>query len=100
MTVVAIVANCMEPPTNRRATAVRLVVAWGSTAFGGVHQAFDYSAMVMFSAANWDVPPGTGYLTVAVLGLSGLLTLAYGLRQPGSAQRLRTAGSALVHHPA
>src|SRR5215213_8594387 len=55
---------------------VRLIVlAWGATAFGLVHLVVDYAAMVSFNSANWDVPPGTGYGTVAVLVAAATVTL-------------------------
>jgi hypothetical protein len=60
-----------------------LLVLWGTTAFGMVHAIIEWDAMVIFSAANWDVPPGTGYLTGATLLISGLLTaLMTTLRPP------------------
>ena len=88
LTLAAVVAISLGEPMDRWANAALLVVAWGSTAFGGVHQMAEYVAMSTFSDANWDVPPGTGYLTTAVLGLSGLLTLAYAIRRPASTHRL------------
>lgn len=42
-------------------------VLWGPTAFGAVHSAMDYSGMLAFNQNNWDIPPGTGWITVAVL---------------------------------
>ena len=81
-------------------TAVLVVVAWGGTAFGGLHQMAEYVAMITFSDANWDVPPGTGYLTAVGLILAGALTLAYAVRLPRSAHRPDPAESTLVDHPA
>ena len=60
----------------------------------------EYAAMSTFSDANWDVPPGTGYLTVAGLVVAGAITLAYALRPTGSGQRRKAAGSAHVNHRA
>jgi len=40
--------------------------------------------MTGFSSANWDVPPGTGALTVLVLVASALATIALGLGSRGS----------------
>jgi hypothetical protein len=55
---------------------LRLMLAlWGATAFGFVHGYAEYMVMGIFSDANWDFPPGTGYLTAAVLILSSILTL-------------------------
>jgi len=42
-------------------------VLWGATAFGAVHLAMDYSGMLAFNQNNWDIPPGTGWITIAVL---------------------------------
>jgi hypothetical protein len=56
--------------------------------------------MGTFSDANWDVPPGTGYLTAAGLGLAAVLTLAYALRWPVLGHRSAPAESALVGLPA
>ena len=42
-----------------------MVVLWGTTAFGAIHTIVEYVIMTNFSEANWDSPPGTGYLTVA-----------------------------------
>ena len=74
-------------------------MAWGSTAFVGLHQAAEFIAMATFSDANWDVPPGTGYLTVAGLGIAGLLTLAYAIRGPRSVRQPVPAEYASVEHP-
>ena len=51
-----------------------LVVLWGTTAFGFIHFATEYVTMTNFSDANWDTPPGTGYLTVATITVSAILT--------------------------
>jgi hypothetical protein len=57
---IAIIA--WEPEVRGVAPVARLVVvAWGTTAFGGLHQVVEYVWMTTFSDANWDVPPGTGY---------------------------------------
>lgn len=52
-----------------------ILVLWGTTAFGLVHAGAEYIAMISFSDANWDFPPGTGYLTGAVLIISAILTV-------------------------
>lgn len=57
-----------------------LVVAWGSTAFGVFHIFGEYILMTTFSDADWDMPPLTGYLTVATLVVSAILTVALTLR--------------------
>ncbi len=80
-----------QPPGRKRSPLPLVVVAWGSTAFGGFHQIADFVAMITFSDANWDVPPGTGYLTTAVLALSAFVTLRYALAGPLPAGRRRVA---------
>jgi hypothetical protein len=87
LTVLAVMVIYVRAPMDGPTTAALLAVAWGSTAFVGMHQMFEYAAMSTFSDANWDVPPGTGYLTAAGLLLAGAFTLAYGIRRPGSSGR-------------
>jgi hypothetical protein len=95
---IAVVVLLAQPGRNRSPLPL-VVVAWGSTAFGGFHQIADFVAMMTFSDANWDVPPGTGYLTTAVLGLSAFVTLRYALAPPFPTERRRAAASPLVGHP-
>ena len=38
--------------------------------------------MTTFSDADWDAPPGTGYLTVATITISAILTVIMTLRTP------------------
>jgi hypothetical protein len=59
-----------------------LVVLWGTTAFGFIHVATEWVTMTSFSAANWDTPPGTGYLTVATITISAILTAIMTLLTP------------------
>jgi hypothetical protein len=56
------------------------VVLWGTTAFGVMHMIAEYMIMIRFSDANWDDPPGTGYLTVATIAISAILTAIMTLR--------------------
>jgi hypothetical protein len=58
-----------------------MLALWGATAFGFVHAVAEYIAMTTFSDANWDVPPGTGYLTAAVLVTRVVLTVVI-MRSP------------------
>jgi hypothetical protein len=51
-----------------------VVVLWGTTAFGAIHTIAEYVAMIIFSERDWDDPPGTGYLTVAVITICAILT--------------------------
>ena len=65
-----------QPEVGGRSLMRLLLVLWGSTAFGLVHGIVQWGAMTsFFSDANWDVPPGTGYLTGAVLVISAVLTV-------------------------
>jgi hypothetical protein len=59
-----------------------MVVLWGTTAFGALHTIAEYVAMIIFSERDWDDPPGTGYLTVAVITISAILTVIMTLRAP------------------
>ena len=52
-----------------------VVVLWGATAFGAIPTIAEYVVMINFSEANWDSPPGTGYLTVATITISAILTV-------------------------
>jgi hypothetical protein len=38
--------------------------------------------MIIFSERDWDTPPGTGYLTAAVIAVSAILTVIMTLRVP------------------
>jgi hypothetical protein len=57
------------------------VVLWGTTAFGAIHTIAEYMAMIIFSERDWDTPPGTGYLTVAVITMSAVLTVIMTVRE-------------------
>jgi hypothetical protein len=59
-----------------------VVVLWGTTAFGAIHTIAEYVAMIIFSERDWDDPPGTGYLTVATITISAILTVIMTLRKP------------------
>lgn len=60
VTLIALTAAGVQGPVLARATIVLLA----ATALGVLHQATDYMVMLGLSDANWDVPPGSGYLTV------------------------------------
>lgn len=57
-----------------------LVALWGVASFGWMRTIGDYALMIWLSNANWDSPPGTGYVTAATIALSGMLALGFGLR--------------------
>jgi len=76
-----------QPEVRTRRPFVRLAVAlWGTTAFGIFHQMLAYMTMVGFSERDWDEPPGTGYLTVATIAISAILTAIMTLRTPRRAE--------------
>ncbi len=52
-----------------------LILGCGATAFGTMHQTGDYILMIATSSANWDVSPGTGYITSALLVLAAAATV-------------------------
>jgi hypothetical protein len=66
-----------RPPHRRLA-----VILWGTTAFGAIHTIAEYVAMIIFSGRDWDTPPGTGYLTLAVTTICAILTVIMTLRAP------------------
>jgi hypothetical protein len=73
-----------QPEVRGRRRVLRLAVAlWGTTAFGIFHQMLVYyMIMVGFRERDWEGPPGTGYLTVAVITISAILILIMTLRTP------------------
>ena len=56
-------------------------VLWGATAFGLGHLLMDLFAMVAFNDNNWDTPPGTGWISVAVLVIAGSVAFGFGRRR-------------------
>jgi hypothetical protein len=52
-----------------------VITIWGTTALGAIHGGAEYFTMVALSDANWDIPPGTGVMTVAVVTISAVLTI-------------------------
>jgi hypothetical protein len=81
--VVALVAIAAWQPETRGRHIWRLaVVLWGTTAFGAIHTIAEYVAMIIFSDRDWDDPPGTGYLTAAVIAISAALTAIMTVREP------------------
>ncbi len=56
-------------------------VLWGATAFGMGHAIVEYIGMSAFNENNWDTPPGTGWITVAVLVIAGSASLGFGGRR-------------------
>ena len=62
-----------HPELGSRRYYLLMVVLWASTSFSFVHLAGDYLVTAAWSTANWDVPPGTGTLTVVGLGAAAVL---------------------------
>lgn len=57
------------------------IVLCGATVFGFAHPILDYATMITFNEYNWDTPPGTGWISVAVLVIAGSASVVYGLRR-------------------
>jgi hypothetical protein len=85
-----------QPEVRARRHFLRVVVVlWGTAAFGLFHQMLAYMIIVGFSERDWDEPPGTGYLTVATIAISAILTVIMTLRAP---QRRTDAEPHQDHH--
>jgi hypothetical protein len=80
--VALVVISAWQPEVRGRGVLRLAVVLWGTTAFGAIHTIVEYVIMTNFSEANWDSPPGTGYLTVATITISAILTVIMTLRTP------------------
>ena len=83
----ALLAIIAWQPGIRGLGLVRIIIViWGVMSFGSFRLAFDFMIMMGWSSANWDVPPGTGWLTVTGLIASAVLTvvltLSSGTSQP------------------
>jgi peptidoglycan/LPS O-acetylase OafA/YrhL len=79
--VVALVAIAAWQPETRGRHFLRLVVVlWGTTAFGLIHIITDY--MIIGRLRGTDTPPSFGYLTVATITISAILTVIMTLRTP------------------
>jgi hypothetical protein len=74
--------SAWQPEVHGRGVLRLVVVLCGTTAFGAIHVIAEYAIMIRFSHANWDSPPGTGYLTVAVITISAIVTAIMTLRTP------------------
>lgn len=83
--VAALVAvRVWQPEVPGRLFRRLVVLIWGTTAFSFVHLSADYAFMIIFSDANWDTPPLSGYLTAAAIAVSAVLTAGLTLRRPQS----------------
>ncbi len=75
-----------HPPPGSRAL--------GTTVFGFIQVMTEYAIVIRFSDANWDSPPGTGYLTVATITISA--TRCDQFRHRGTAHPSRGRSRAAV----
>lgn len=58
-------------------TLVTLAVAWfAASSFGMVSIILDYLAMATLSGADWDTPPGSGYLPALWMAAAGAIMIA------------------------
>jgi hypothetical protein len=72
-----------QPEARGRQIRRLAVVLWGTTAFGEVvHIVTDY--MIIGGFGGRDTPPTFGYLTVATITISAILTVIMTLRAPKS----------------
>lgn len=93
--VLALLVAARQPQRDGSHDLRRLVLlAWGTTVFGSVHQLFDYLGMGLWSVANWDLPPGTGVGTVLVLLVTASGVTVWTLRNRGPAPLLHPEGGA------
>lgn len=53
------------------------IVVMAATSTGLFHQIAEYIAAIVFSDANWDAPPGSGYFTVAMGLLAAFATMLF-----------------------
>lgn len=60
------------------------IVLWGVTAFGWAHTLAEYIIMEMFNQSVGGTPPGTGWITVAVLVIAGSASFMLGGRRLAS----------------
>jgi len=74
--------------TNGLDLVAHLLALWGVASFGWMRTIGDYMVMLSLSSANWDAPPGTGYVTVVALGLVAVVAPCLGLWGRRAARRL------------
>ena len=65
----------------------QLVALWGVASFGWMRALSDYAISLATSAATWDVPPGHGYATAAVIALCGVAAAVLGVTRRRPRQR-------------
>ena len=67
-------------PAENRTRYVGLIGLWGVASYGAVHAVGDYMLMIGFHTANWDVPPGPGYISALGMAICGVLVAILGWR--------------------
>jgi hypothetical protein len=83
--VVALLAiGAWQREVSGRVVLCLAVVLWCTTAFGFIRGVADILTMIMFSDAIGDTPPGTGYLTVATITISVVVTVIMTLEKEKS----------------
>lgn len=83
------------PGVDGRSFMRLLLLAWGTTAFGAGHIIVDYIFMIVFSQANWDMPPLTGSFTAVAMMVAAVLTLVLTLRSKPPPTSTTGSGGAL-----
>jgi hypothetical protein len=74
--------------TNGLDLFAHLLALWGVVSFGWMRTIGDYIAMLGLSSANWDAPPGTGFITVVTIGLTAILAPGLGLWSRRTSRRV------------
>lgn len=69
---VLILVLCGRRHRATGSTLQLILVLTGATGFGFFRMMLDFMVMITWSQANWDVPPGTGYLPAIALVLAAV----------------------------
>ncbi|MFT3875383.1 MAG: hypothetical protein QM708_02990 [Propioniciclava sp.] len=85
-------------PGERRSGPRLLIVLAAVTAFSFLRIGMDYAVMSAWNSANWDAPPGTGYLSAAGLVVASVAVAVLTLRHrtPSTEPRLAAEATARV----
>lgn len=74
---IALGACAARSDATSSTTARLALAAVGCTGLGGWHAFVEYAVLVNLSEANWDSPPGTGYLAAAAILACATATLLF-----------------------
>lgn len=77
--IIAAIAIFLRPGVDETRN-ITLIGLFAVAAYGLLHFMGEYALMIAASEANWDVPPGMGFPTAAMIGICGALVLYRGLR--------------------